>query len=324
MDNNLPLSLFQPNATGMQINNDEIDEEEENADQIRRNIELAENLDKYLQIEDDTMDQFETSNTHFDGEDQPRYENELCRLRNELIAKNNEVETFKQLLTDEKQDKEATYNDLKKKIRIFEAEKERAIMTKNQTHDLLVESKTELSNLQNHTEELQQKLDSVEDNNSKLMIELQQTKTMLSDLQHEHRNLELDTKHKTSSRIDATVKQLQEKHNAQVEIMQQQIDNLSSKLNDKENEIRNLVSRYKELERSREALLIEKSEVINQLAKKLENQQKHILSNTCLSEENIELQKKNVALLKQNEELEQRVIELTNKYFDSFYEIKDK
>lgn len=313
MDNNLPISLFQHNANNMQVNNDEIDEEEENADQIRRNIELAENLDKYLQIEDDIADQTSLNESQYDCGDQPRYENELCRLRNELISKNNEVETLKHFLSNERRDKDAVYNDSQKKLRIFEAEKERAIMTKNQTHDLLVESKTELSNLQNYTEELKQKLDSVEDNNSKLMMELQQTKTMLSDLQHQHHHLELDMRHKTSSRIDITIKQLQEKHNAQVEIMQQQIDSLSSKLNDKESEIKNLSMRYKELERSREVLLIEKSEVINQLANKLENQQTYYISNTCLSEENLELQKKTMTLLRQNEALERRVLDLTNK-----------
>lgn len=316
MDNNLPLSIFQSNSNNMQVNNDEIDEEEENADQLRRNRELAENLEKYFEIEDDTVDQFETSvnESQYNCGDQPRYKNELCRLRNELISKDNEMETLRRLLRDEKQEKDTVYNDSQKKIRIFEAEKERAIMTKNQTHDLLVESKTEVSNLQNYTGELQQKIDSLEEINSKLIIELQQTKTMLNDVQHQQHNLELDMRHKNSSRIDTTIKQLQEKHNAQVDIMQQRIDSLSSKLNDKENEMRNLTMRYKDLENSREALLIDKSEVINQFVKKLENQQKQLLSHTYLSDENYELQKKYKVLLNLNEELEKRVSDLTNMY----------
>lgn len=316
MDKHLPLSIFQSSSNNMQVNNDEIDEEEENADQLRRNRELAENLEKYFEIEDDTVDQFETSvnESQYNCGDQPRYKNELCRLRNELISKDNEMETLRRLLRDEKQEKDTVYNESQKKLRIFEAEKERAIMTKNQTHDLLVESKTEVSNLQNYTEELKQKNDSLEEINSKLIIELQQTKTMLNDVQHQQHNLELDMRHKNSSRIDTTIKQLQEKHNAQVDIMQQRIDSLSSKLNDKENEMRNLTMRCKDLENSREALLIEKSEVINQFVKKLENQQKQLLSNTYLSDENFELQKKYKVLLSLNEELEKRVSDLTNMY----------
>lgn len=314
MDKNIPLSIFQ--HTDTQVNNDEADEEEENADQLRRNMELAENLDKYLQIEEDTVDQFETSlnESQNDSGDQPRHENELCRLRNELISKENEVETLKCLLRDEKQDKDTVYNDSQKMLRILEAEKARAIMTKNQTHDLLVESKTEISNLQNYIAELKQKIVSLEDINSHLIIELQQTKTMLTDLQHQQHNFELDIKHKTSSRIDTTIKQLQEKHNAQVEIMQQRIDSLSSKLNDKENEMRNLALRNRDLENSREALKIEKSDVIYQLHRKLEDQQRTFLTNTCMSEENGDLKKKCTTLQRKNEELEKRVLDLTNMY----------
>ena len=69
MDNNIGYSLFQGN-NDIQVRNEEIDEEEEKADQIRRNNELAENLDKYLQIEDDTMDQNDQSlfESHFEND----------------------------------------------------------------------------------------------------------------------------------------------------------------------------------------------------------------------------------------------------------------
>lgn len=315
MDNNFPISIFQSNSNDMQVNNDEIDEDEEKADQIRRNIELAKDLDKYLEIDDDIVDQLETSanDSEYGCGDKPKYENELCRLRNELILKNNEVETLKQLLNNERLEKSAIQNDCEKKLKIFEAEKERAIMTKNQTHDLLVESKTELSNFQNYMEDLKQKLDSAENNNSKLLIELQQTKTMLTDLQHQHHNYELDIRHKNNSRIDSSIKQLQDKHNAQIEIMQQQIDSLSFKLSDKEDEVKRMTFHFKELERSREALLFEKSEVMSQLANALDDQQKLLLSNKSLSEENSTLYQKTISLAKQNDELEKCVSNLKKK-----------
>lgn len=315
MDNNFPISIFQSNSNDMQVNNDEIDEDEEKADQIRRNIELAKDLDKYLEIDDDIVDQLETSanDSEYGCGDKPKYENELCRLRNELILKNNEVETLKQLLNNERLEKSAIQNDCEKKLKIFEAEKERAIMTKNQTHDLLVESKTELSNFQNYMEDLKQKLDSAENNNSKLLIELQQTKTMLTDLQHQHHNYELDIRHKNNSRIDSSIKQLQDKHNAQIEIMQQQIDSLSFKLSDKEDEVKRMTFHFKELERFREALLFEKSEVMSQLANALDDQQKLLLSNKSLSEENSTLYQKTISLAKQNDELEKCVSNLKKK-----------
>uniref|UniRef100_A0A336LMY9 CSON007379 protein n=1 Tax=Culicoides sonorensis TaxID=179676 RepID=A0A336LMY9_CULSO len=310
MDSNLPVSLFKNNSNEMQIINDEIDEEEENEDQLRRHNELVANLEKYLQIDDDTIDQFEksTKESLLEYENQPRHENELCRLRNELISKNNEIETLTRMLNDEKQKINVLQNDYQKKLQICEAEKERAIMTKNQTHELLIESKTQLSNLHNHTEELKHKIVSIEAQNSNLTIELQQTKTMLADLQHKHFNL--DISHKTNIKLDNNIKQLQEKYNAQVEIMQNQIDGLSSKLDDKEHIVKKLEQRCNELERIREGLFTEKTDIINELTDKLEDQQNEIQKISYLSQRVMKLEHKNKVLGTQNEDLEMRNLEL--------------
>ncbi|XP_063708923.1 uncharacterized protein LOC134837476 [Culicoides brevitarsis] len=285
----------------MGINNNEIDDEEEKADQIRRNLELAQNLDKYLDIEDESVDQLETSVEFLNRSN----DIELSRLKDILLAKSTELETLKELLTKEAEEKLSLLNDFQKKIRILEAEKDRTIMSKNQIHDLLVESKTEVSTLQSNVHELMEKLKNSETISSNLTIELKQTKTLLSNLQCEY-NTQHEMKHKhTTSYVESTIKRHQEKYSVQLDIMQQQIDSLSSKLNDKECEIQILNNQNKDLEYSRKAL----SEEINNLKKSSEEKQT-FTSHNSLIDENTLLQKSNKDLIQQNHILKNEILEL--------------
>lgn len=73
---------------------------------------------------------------------------------------------------------------------------------------------------------------------------------------------------------DHLVKQANDRCKAQVDMMQQQMDNLRAQLEDRSREVKTITNRYNELQRSREALLVEKSETINQLSRSVEESQR--------------------------------------------------
>ena len=73
-----------------------------------------------------------------------KMEQELNHLRNALESKTREA----QFVSDQCKSYEAQINDLKKKLSVSDAEKERAVMSRKQTHELLVKSKEENSELE--------------------------------------------------------------------------------------------------------------------------------------------------------------------------------
>lgn len=57
-------------------------------------------------------------------------------------------------LDEERKKSEKKISDLTKRLALSDAEKERAIMTRNQTHELLVESKTKISEQEDEIQKL--------------------------------------------------------------------------------------------------------------------------------------------------------------------------
>lgn len=281
---------------------------EEAADQIRRNQELAQNIDQYLDFNDDTIEQVP-------GErgDLPRYDSEVQRLHNEVTARANEVAYYKKLLDEESRQCEFKVGELQKRLMTTEAEKERAIMARNQEHELLVDCKKAISEAKSREDQLKLRLSASDDKCSQLEIQLQQTNMMFSDLQHKFNELELDFSKKTDSRADRAVKQIQDRSRAQTDLMQNQIDQLTYKLEEKEKSLKHLTACYSEMQRSREALQIEKDDRIHQLLEKLENSQKQLLNNPDLVENNMKLQRQLAALKDENSELERTVRNLSAK-----------
>lgn len=89
------------------------------------------------------------------------------------------------------------------------------------------------------------------------------------------------------------VKKLNDRCKAQVEMMQQQIDSLRNQLDDRDREVKTITARYNELQRSREALLIEKSDTINQLSRSVEESQRQcqqLMAQNDNNHENVRLQ----------------------------------
>lgn len=77
--------------------------------------------------------------------DQPNLIVEINHLKNALDSKSREVMHAYNLHQETKKKLETQLSDLKKRLALSEAEKERAHMSRQQTHELLVESKTKIS-----------------------------------------------------------------------------------------------------------------------------------------------------------------------------------
>lgn len=149
-------------------------------------------------------------------------------------------------------------------------------MNRNQTHELLVEHKQKIIQLNEENEALKSRIKSFEQENEKMVAELESTKLLLSDVQTKYNMVEKNVIFNAERNTDQILKQAQERHSAQITMMQQQIDGLKNKYDDMQHEHKHLDIRYKELQRSREAMLIEKSEMINHLNRNVEESQRQV------------------------------------------------
>lgn len=75
---------------------------------------------------------------------------EIGRLKNVVDSNRNIMNR----LDDERKSSDKKISDLTKRLALSDAEKERAIMTRNQTHELLVESKTKISEQEDEIQKL--------------------------------------------------------------------------------------------------------------------------------------------------------------------------
>ncbi|XP_055373190.1 repetitive organellar protein [Condylostylus longicornis] len=240
------------------------------------------------------------------------YIDEIQHLTNVIESKNNELETISKLLHDEKKKTE----ELNKRLALSEAEKCRAQMAKQQTHELLVESKAKFSELEDSTSKLKAKIKTLEDCNIKLEQDLERTRLMLSEVQQKYHMVEKNAGFNADRRVDILMKQTNDRHKAQTEILQQQLDNIRGKLEDKERELNALDVRYKELQRNREAILIDKSETINQLAKSLEESQQQcqkLMTKKDFAQENVALKRVIEALEQQSDHQQKTIMDLRSR-----------
>jgi asterless protein len=158
-----------------------------------------------------------------------------------------------------------------------------------------------------------------------MVAEIENTKLMLSDVQQKYHMVEKNVIFNAEKNTDSILKQAQERHSAQIALMQQQIDSLKSKYDDLEHDFKHLDIRYKELQRSREAMLIEKSEIINQLNRNLEESQRHVqdlLSRPDSTSENRRLQNAIRTIEFQKDELSHTVNKLQKKLQEQSSEIE--
>uniref|UniRef100_A0A182K3J4 Uncharacterized protein n=1 Tax=Anopheles christyi TaxID=43041 RepID=A0A182K3J4_9DIPT len=241
-------------------------------------------------------------------------------LRLLLESKSRELEHVTREMYDQCHKYDQQIGELEKRLLIEQAEKDRANMTRDQTRELLVQSKTKISELEDANEKLRAKVSGQENENVKLVGELEQKTMMLQDSLHRYRMLEQNSAQKADRHTDALLKQTEERHNAKVAMMQQQIDNMRSELDERQQECRRLEARYGELQKSRETLLIEQSKTVQQLQDQLEDSQRqcsNLLSKTKhqgdFEEERLRLRSRINALEQEQTGMRQTIHDLTNR-----------
>lgn len=146
----------------------------------------------------------------------------------------------------------------------------------------------------------------MESANTKLVCELDSTKTLLADCELKYRIIEKDAH--TSRQVDGILKQENDRHTAHTYMMQQELSSLRNKLDDKELEVKNLHARYKELQKSRASIVEENSSVTCQLKREIDDFQR---STANTSQENLTLKKTIQSLERENLDLQQTVHQLT-------------
>ncbi|XP_070495939.1 putative leucine-rich repeat-containing protein DDB_G0290503 [Chironomus tepperi] len=331
------LTIFN-GAPSIHIDNNQprIEEEEAIEDHRRRQEELQAELEKEFGNMTDTDEDDENGTMNSTRNDQSLsirnnynkdfpLRDEFSNLRNLVETKSRELEHVSNILADERKRNKAAVDEYEKRLSIAEAEKERALMNRNQTHELLVENKGKLIELNEKNQNCMSKIKSLENENERLVGEIESTKIMLSDVQTKYGMVEKNVLFNAERSTDLIIKQSQERHNAQMAMMQQQIDTLKNKYDDLEHEYKHLDIRYKELQRSREAILIEKSETINMLNRNLEDSQRQcqaLLSRPDLAHENRRLQNALQTMEYQNEELSITVNKLQKKVQEQTSELE--
>lgn len=264
---------------------------------------------KYNQMKDRILSQEDECK---DG-DKPDLNTVIYQLKMEVQSKTRELDYVNKMLIEERQCFNTKINEMSKKLSLSEAERERAIMAKGQTHELLVESKTKISDLEACVQSLKEKNKNLENSKSELVLEMDNVKTVMSDFQLRCRMMEKDISRGSHKRDDAAFKHLTERNSGHIEMMQQQIDGLRSKLDSTETEFRTLQSRYMELQKSKEAIMLEKAETINTLNKRLEevqNQCQDLLVRKESDHETSRLKKKILSLEDHIEHLQKTVNDL--------------
>lgn len=254
---------------------------------------------------------------------QPRLNNEhdpveVRQLKNVLASKNEEIRNITATFHTERVTFQSQIDELKKRLTIAEADKERTNMSRKQTHESLVESKQRLSEQDEQIKELNTKIKLLDASKLEVLAELEHTKTLLSDTQHKY--LMVERNMQTERNTDSIIKQIKDQHAAQVDMMQQQINTMRTKFEDRDNEFKRLMIQYNELQKSREGILYEKSDLINHLNKRLDESQRQcqdlIMRQGCSensTQENIRLRREITSMEQKIEEMQQTINSLTMK-----------
>lgn len=252
---------------------------------------------------------------NIDGHENERM-TEILQLKNMLASKHEEW----RIAINELENSQSKNDELNKHLAIAEAEKERAYMSRQQTHELFVESKQKLSERDEKISELNGKIKSLNDRNLEILTELEHTKSLLSDVQHKYQMVERNASYSSEKHTDNMVKQINDRHAAQTDMMQQQINTMRTKLEDRENEVKRLMVQYNELQKSRETVLLDKAETINQLTLRLDDAQSQVQdlilkkrSSDDLAQENVQLMRSVATLQQQIDEMQRTIDELTSR-----------
>ncbi|XP_075145475.1 chromosome segregation ATPase asterless [Haematobia irritans] len=340
------VSLFQ-GSENLKINStlERQEEEEELEDQRRRQAELGALLENgFEDLDDDEGTIDSTTNFHSDlgadddmggnrgqhvplqshpygnnvfqqnplpvpAADHSSCEREIHNLKMALESRSRELEHTHGLLKEEYK----TRNDLEKKLSITEAELDRALANRNNSHELLVESKEKCSNLESIIEKLKEEKKNVEMENNALLGKLETSQMLLADVQRKYDMVERDMNKNSQRNFEMKQKHMEDLHRAQMEVVQQQLQQATNKLDKKSSELENLNTRYQTLQHNHEMMLCDKASKINDLSKALDQSQKRceeLLSRPDYFQENVRLQKLVASLQEQINGMEKTISSL--------------
>lgn len=260
---------------------------------------------------------------HMNANLQPRLNNDhgpddVRHWKNKVASKNEEIRNITATFQSERITLQSQIEDLKKRLTIAESDKEHANMSRKQTHESLVESKQKISEQEEQIKELSAKIKLLDASKLEILTQLEQTKTLLTDTQHKYHMVEKDMR--TERNTDSLVKHLKDQHAAQVDMMQQQINTMRTKFEDRDSEFKHLMIQYNELQKSRDGMMFEKSDLINHLNKRLDESQRQCQemlerqnSNENSTQENIRLRREITSLEQKIEEMQRTINSLTTK-----------
>lgn len=238
---------------------------------------------------------------------------EVKYLKNVLSMKTEEINKIIAQNECERVENESTVEGLKTQLAISEAEKERAHMNRQQTHELFVESKQVLSEREERIVELNEKVKLLQARHIELIADLEQSKSMLNEMQQKCALIQRNTSVSSEKHIDLIVKQINDRHAANKDVMQLQINTLRNKLDERETELKRMIEQNNELHRSREAMLLNKSDNINQLTRQLENSHRQCQNMMTKNIIDTDLMQENLRLVQAVGQLESQIAKMQTK-----------
>ncbi|XP_023701619.1 centrosomal protein of 152 kDa isoform X3 [Cryptotermes secundus] len=181
-----------------------------------------------------------------------------------------EVQELAQQVEELKEQAAHEKDQMYRRLALAQAEKERATLQYAQSAQNVVTSREKVLELEKEVETLRLNLENVQQSNLKLSRELDVAHLLVKDLEEK---LSLLERGSVSNR-DTLLRGVQEKHDKEILSFKSQMESITAKLSAKDSECDGLRQRLTDLTRTHEALLVEKTDTINQLMANLEESQR--------------------------------------------------
>ncbi|XP_021928465.1 centrosomal protein of 152 kDa-like isoform X2 [Zootermopsis nevadensis] len=181
-----------------------------------------------------------------------------------------EVQRLSQQLEELKEQAAHEKDQLYRRFALAQAEKEHVTQQHSQSAKNLVLSKEKVLELEKEVDTLRLNLANVQQSNLKLTGELDAGRMSVKDLEQKVSLLERSS---VASK-DTLLRGMQERYEKEILTLRNQIESITAKLSAKDIECEGLQQRLTDLSRTHEALLVEKTDTINQLMANLEESQR--------------------------------------------------
>lgn len=235
---------------------------------------------------------------------------EIQQLKNALASRNQELTNLNAQFKCKCQSLETQIEELNKRLTISEAERERAHMNRQQTQELFVESKQKLLERDGMIKDLNAKIKASDTRYLDAVGELERTKSLLNEVQHKYHMVEKNANYSSDKHNDSMIKHLNDRHAAQTDMMQQQINTLSSRLEERDCENKRLVVQNTELHKSREAMMLNNNDTITEMTQRINDAQRQYQDLMRKSGSTDEIMQENSRLIRQIQEMKEKINEL--------------